>query len=183
MSTAAFKGWKGYTQRIRNHRWREEFKTAVEDLTLENSQCHKDTQDILQKIKFLTDSDAKDNATKLIGMMGHRSLKMWLLMWRRHTVDSIFDRRDRVKLEWEAKLAQMTAERDRMLWRMEHCQTLKSQYKGRIAELGENERERQEVVPVIGEGLMVALHTLESQAFKYRLRQINIEIVFAKILK
>ena len=106
MFSASFRGWKGYTLAIQRQRFREGYRTQVEEVRYDNQVMQQQIRDMQQKCKFLTDGGAKAMGVKLVAMLGHRSLTMWFQMWRQFTRDSIFERRDKVQLEWQAKLAE-----------------------------------------------------------------------------
>ena len=68
-----------------------------------------------------------------------------------------------VRAEWKERLASMTAERDRMLWRMEHAKKTQTDDYARIDALAKASKHREAAIPALGSGLVRAclLHLLD----------------------
>jgi hypothetical protein len=167
MFTTVFRAWRGYAQSIQRQRYREAYRTKVEELLFENEQMRGEIVSVKQRSTFITDADAKKRAMMFLQRLGHRSITMWFAMWQSFTKDSIYNRRDKVRAEWNERLASMTAERDRMLWRMEHAKKTQHDDYARIDALAEASKHREAAIPALGSGLVVALRSLEHEAFRH----------------
>ena len=116
-----FREWKNLAQTLKRQRFREGFRTQVEELKLDNTELTVQLREVEQKMAFMEDDGLKSKATALISRLGHRDRAMWFAMWRSYVRESIYNRRDAVQLEWKVKLEEMTGERDKMLWRLDHA--------------------------------------------------------------
>ena len=167
MYSACFRAWRDHSQRLTRQRLREGYRTQVEELQYDNSELEVQAREITQQLTFATDADLKAKATALIARLGHRDRAMYFAMWRTFARESIYTRRDKVALEWKAKLEKATQQRDRMLWRLEHARQTQGSDSSTIVELGEKDVRRDEALPALGEGLLVALHAVDTTANQF----------------
>jgi hypothetical protein len=167
MFSACFREWKALTQSLKRQRYREGYRTQVEEHKFDNSELTVQLREVEQKIAFMDDDGLKSKATALISRLGHRDRAMWFAMWRSFVRESIYNRRDKVQLEWTQKLENMTQERDYMLWRLDKAQQTQNADSNTIKQLGQQDVNRTACLPRLGEGLLLALHRVDETTNKY----------------
>ena len=167
MFAVCFNEWKAMTQTLRRQRIREAYRTQVEELKLDNSELMVTLREVEQKLAFMEDDGLKSKATALISRLGHRDRTMWFAMWRSYVRESIYNRRDKVQLEWKQQLEKVTQERDYMLWRLDHARQMQTADSNTIKQLGQQDVRRTACLPMLGEGLLLALNRVDEMTNKY----------------
>lgn len=167
MFSLCFGEWKSLTQTLKRQRFREGFRTQVEELKLDNAELTVTLREVQQKLVFLEDDGLKAKATALISRLGHRDRAMWFAMWRSFVRESVYNRRDKVQIEWKQQLEQMTEQRDYMLWRLDNARKNQDADSSAIEQLDQHDVDRTASLPRLGEGLLLALNRVDQTANKF----------------
>eukprot|EP01052_Picozoa_sp_SAG31_P013625 SAG31_NODE_824_length_11760_cov_17.390790_1_plen_478_part_00 len=165
--TVCFREWKDWVRFRKREKFTNTYRQKVEDLAEHNKVLRTQRDFALKKSVLLSNNSLQLKAKAFVAQMGFRSRSVWFDMWKQFVRDSVWDRRNAWSLSARQNIERLESEINRMEQQLLYCEERDSEHNTQIGKLQEAHAHRENMVHVVGEGLLVARHVSERQLAQF----------------